>query len=80
MAEQAEGADVFKIALPAALDDRDDVIGIPKRPAEAAFQPPMLKQLQAMRAAGALKFGEGGAGVDPAQGADAAVAQENLLA
>jgi hypothetical protein len=76
MALQAEGAHVGQVALSAAFDDWDDVVGVPQVAAGA----PVLFELTARLVVElALVFAKG-LGVDAARGAHPFVSSENLFA
>ena len=81
MARQAEGAEVIDIALAAALGYRQDVIGVPER--AAAGDELHAVQREACGSAGPSRALEGvidGDGIGSAEGADAVIAGEDLVA
>lgn len=80
VAMQTEGAEVVEVAFAAAFDDGDDVVGIPEAFAAAPADAPVLEKELAARAPRGAKPAEGGEGIGAADGADAAVAQEDLVA
>lgn len=80
MAAEAEGAEVGEVALASAFRDGDDVVGLPEGHAEAAGGFPEIEKLEALCAAGVAETAAGGDGVDAAGSAEAAVAEEDLLA
>lgn len=80
VAAQAEGAQVREVAFAAALDDGDDVVGLPERATGVALQIPEVEQALPRFAAGSLQNAVGGEGINAAALADAAVALEDLLA
>src|ERR1700733_14055685 len=80
MAAQAERAQVRQVALAAAFDDGDDVVGFPEGAAGEAGQVPEVEQARAGCAARALQDARGDEGVDSTTAADAAIALEHLIA
>ena len=81
MAEEAEGAEVVEVALAAAFGDGADVVGVP----ETAAGGDGLHAVEAEAGgsggtASAFEGVVGGDGVNVADGADAAVAHEDLAA
>ena len=81
MAEEAEGAEVVEVALAAAFGYGADVVGVPEAAAGGdGLHAVEMETGGAGRASGALEGGVGGDGVDVADGADAAVAGEDLVA
>jgi hypothetical protein len=80
VAAQAERAQVREVALAAAFDDGDDVIGLPEGAAGVARQIPIIEQALVRRAAGALQDALGDERVDAATFADAAIAFEHPVA
>ncbi len=80
MAAQAEGAQVGEVALAAAFDDGDDVVGLPEGAAGVAREIPVVEQALAGGAAGAFQDALRDERVDAAAFADAAVAFEDLVA
>jgi hypothetical protein len=81
VAEEAEGAEVVEVALAASFGDGTDVVGVP----EAAAGGDGLHAVEAEAggagaASGSLEGAVGGDSVDRADGADAAVAGEDLIA
>lgn len=80
MTTKAEGANVGEVALAAAFDDGDDVVGVPERFARAGAETPVREERRSRSAAREAKCAGGGDGVGTAVGADAAVAFEYLLA
>ena len=81
MARQAKGAEVVEVALATAFGDGQDVVGVPKRaPGADGTQPPQREELRSRFAARALQLAERAQGICRAQGAEAFVAGEDLLA
>ncbi len=81
VAWEAEGAEVVEVALAAAFSDGADVVGVPEGAAGGdGLQAPKLEGFDASGAAGALEVGVGGDGVGGAEGAEAAVAGEDVIA
>ena len=81
MAEEAEGAEVVEIALAAAFGYGADVVGVPKAPARCdGFHAIEAEARGAGGTAGSFEGVVGGDGVDVADGADAVVASEDLVA
>ncbi len=80
MANETQRSQIVEIALAAAFDDRQNVVGIPQRAPGKTLKSPSFEQLKAMHAAGSLQFGKGGFGVQAAGFADTAIAGENLIA
>ena len=81
VAEEAEGAEVVEVALAASFGYGADVVGVPK--AAAGGDGLHSVEMQAGGAGGAAGSFEGvvgGDGVDVADGTDAAVAGEDLVA
>jgi hypothetical protein len=76
---QAERTEVGEVALAAAFDDRDDVVGFPEGAAGVGGEVPIVKQAQAGGAAGTLQDALRDERVDAAAFADAAVAFEDLV-
>ena len=81
VAGEAEGAEVGEVTLPAALGYGPDVVGVP----EGAAAGDGLHSVEGEAGgtcgtAGALEGGEDGDGVGVAEGADAAIAGEDLVA
>ena len=81
VAEEAEGAEVVEVALAAAFGDWTDVVSVP----EAATGCDGLHAVEAEAggagwASGSLERVVGGDGVDVADGADAAITGEDLVA
>ena len=79
MASETQRAQILQIALPAALRDGDDVVGIPQSLASHPLQPPPLQQPLPVSPAGALQVEVRGAAVHSAQGANAAIALKDLF-
>jgi len=77
---ETEGADVGEVALAAAFDDREDVVGVPEAFAEFGFEAPVGHELLAAFATGAGEAAAFKEGVDVAEGAAALVAEEDLFA
>ena len=73
MANQAEGADVLKIALASAFRDGKNVIRVPQRFAVDPFQAPALQQFQPVDPARSLQVHVCGEGVGVAQGASPSI-------
>ncbi len=81
VAGQAEGADVFEIALAATLCDWENVVGVPERTAAGEGLHAIERESgSAGFASGALERGEDRDGVGAAEGAYAAVAGKDLIA
>jgi hypothetical protein len=76
MAPQAQGSHVGEIAFAATFDDRDDMVSIPE---VAAVAPLLFKLAARSEIEFALVFAQT-LGVEATQGADAAVAGEDLFA
>jgi hypothetical protein len=80
MAEQAERAYVFQIALTATLRDRNDVVSVPETAAAGDGLHPVESKAGGTRCStGAFERGVGGDGIDLADGAPATVAREDLV-
>jgi hypothetical protein len=81
VAEEAEGAEVVEVALAAALGYGADVVGVPQAAAGGdGLHAVEMEAGGAGGAAGSLECVVGGDGVYVADGADAAVAGEDLVA
>lgn len=80
MTTQAESTDIGEVALAATLDDRDDVVGVPKRFARTSAKPPMQEQGRAARSPREAELSGRGVGVDSAIGADSAVTFKDFFA
>jgi hypothetical protein len=81
VAEEAEGAEVVEVALTAAFGYGTDVIGVPEAAAGGdGFHSVEMQSGGAGGTAGAFECVPGGDGVDAADGADAAIAGEDLVA
>jgi hypothetical protein len=81
VAEEAEGAKVIEVTLAAAFGYGADVVGIPEASACGdGFHAIETEASCAGGAAGSFECVEGGDGVDVTDGADAAVACEDLIA
>lgn len=80
MAENTESAQILKVALSPAFYNRQNMIGVPQRFAREPLEAPLGEQPQPVGAARPAQLTIGGASVDSAKRADAAVAQQNLLA
>ena len=81
MAEQAEGAEVVEVALASAFGYGADVVGVPEAAAgDDGLHAVEMQASCAGGAAGSFEGVVGGDGVDVADGADAAVAGEDLVA
>ena len=81
MAEEAEGAEVVEVALSAAFGYGADVVGVPETAAAGDGLHAVEAQAGgASGASGSLERVVGGDGVDVADGTDAAVAGEYLVA
>jgi hypothetical protein len=82
MAFQAEGSEVCEIALAAAFDHRNDMIGIPKAfsGSRSGTKAPIDPGLQAGGSAQSLQMSPGRQAIDAALTADALVALEHSLA
>ena len=79
MATQAHRTNILEIELPSAFDDGNNMIRIPQAFAYLATKSPMLKKRNTICAACATQFANCGNRVDPAAGADATIAFENLF-
>jgi len=81
MAEKAEGTEVVEVALAATLGDGANVVGVPQAAAGGdGLHAVKTQASDAGGASGALQGVVRGDGVDPADGADAVVAGEDLVA
>ena len=80
MAAQAERTQIGEVALAAAFDDGDDVVGLPEGAAGVTGEVPVVEQALAGGAAGAFQDALRDERVDAAAFADAAVAFEDLVA
>ena len=81
MAGQAEGAEIVQITLATTLGDRPDVVGIPERSTTGNGLHAIEGETgEAGGAAGALQGVVDGGGLGLADGADTAVAGEDLIA
>jgi hypothetical protein len=81
VAEKAEGAEVVEVALAAAFGYGADVVGVPEAAAGGdGFHAVEMQAGGAGWASGSLKCVPGGDGVDAADGTDAAVAGEDVVA
>ena len=81
MAEQAESAEIVEIALAAALSDGKDVVGVPETAARGdGFHAVEPESCDARRAARAFEGGVDRDSVGAAEGADASVAGEDVVA
>jgi hypothetical protein len=81
VAGDAEGAEVVEVALAAAFDDGEDVVGVPEgASAGDGFHAVKGEAGDAGFAAGAFEGGVDGGGVGAAELADAVVAGEDLVA
>jgi len=80
MTFQAQGADVFKVALTSTFHHWNDMVGIPQSLTEMAAQAPIQQSFQAGGAAQPFDPALGFQAIDPALRADAAVAFEDLFA
>jgi hypothetical protein len=79
--EEAEGSEVVEVALATAFGHREDVVGVPQAAAGGdGLHPVEVEAGDACCASGSLQCGEGGDGVDLADGADTAIAGEYLVA
>jgi hypothetical protein len=74
MADQAQGADVLEVALPAPFCYRENVVRIPQRFATDPFQTPALQKFQPVDSSRALQVQISSVSVDTTQDANAAVA------
>jgi hypothetical protein len=81
VAEQAESAEVVEVALAAAFGYGADVVGVPQAAAGGdGLHSIEMQACGAGWATGSLESAVGGDGVDAADGADAAIAGEDLVA
>jgi hypothetical protein len=80
MAEQAQGAQVLQVALAPSFHYRKNMIGVPQRLARESRKSPLREKPLPVGSARAPQLPIGGAGVDAANRANAAVPQQNLLA
>jgi len=79
VATQTQGADVGQVAFAAALDDRQDVVGIPERFARSSAKAPMPEQRRAAGSARKAELSGGAHRVQSAIGADTPIALEYLF-
>jgi hypothetical protein len=79
MTAQAQGADVGQVAFAAAMNHRQDVVGVPQGFARAASKSPVLKKHYTASSSRETDFPGGGDGVDSANGTDAAVALKHFF-
>ena len=80
VAQQAQRAQVVKVALSSAFHHGQDVIGIPQRLPVEPFKSPSGEKPQPMGSARTAQFPIGGPRIDPAERANAAIPLQNLLA
>ena len=80
MALQTQGADVLKVALAATLGHGQNVVRVPKRLTIDPLQAPAFQKFQPVYAPRPLQVDVSGASVGLAQGANAAIPEQNLLA
>ncbi len=80
MAYEAQGADVLKVALAAALGHGQYVVRVPQCFTIDALQAPALQQFQTVHAPRPLQIQIGGASIGLAQRANAAIPQQDLPA
>lgn|SRR5579871_1188651 len=80
MANQAQCTDILEVAFPSAFRYRENMIRVPQRFPTDPAESPVREEPRAMRPAGTLQIEIGGARVGEAKRADAAVAQEHLVA
>jgi hypothetical protein len=80
MAAKAERTQILKIALSAAFDYRDLVIGVPQTLSCDPHQPPIGKQFLTLGSTRSPQFAIRRDGVGPADGANTGIAQQNLFA
>ena len=82
MAFQAKRSNILQVTFTAALDNRHDVVGIPKTLSDplARTEPPIGQRFQAGCAAQSFQMSQGFEAVDQALGTDASIALEHFLA
>ncbi len=80
MAEKTQSAQVFQVAFSATLCDGQDMIGIPQALTVQALEPPFDEKPQPVGPPGTLQLGISSARVDAAEGANAPVPLQYLLA
>lgn len=80
MAEQAQGPQIFEIALTSALDDGHDVVRVPETFSRHSFEAPSFQQLQPQDPSRTAKFRVGSLRIGAADGADAVITLEDFLA
>lgn len=80
MAEQAQGAQILKIALSSPFRHRQDMIGIPEGLARELLEPPSGQKFLPVSPTRAPQLPVRRAGVDPADRANTPVALQNFLA
>jgi hypothetical protein len=81
VAEEAEGTEVIEVALAAAFGYGEDVVGVPEGAAGGdGFEAVEAQASDTAGTAGPFEGRVGGDGVDVADGAEAAVAGEDLVA
>jgi hypothetical protein len=81
VAGQAEGAEIVEVALPSSLGDGADVVGVPEGTATGDSLHPIERQACSTRVTpGSLEGAIYSYGVCVAEGADAFIAQEDLVA
>jgi hypothetical protein len=80
VASQAEGADILEIALPATFGNRHDMVGIPKAPPHTRSDSPVPQQRLPIRTPRNAELARSGNRIHSAASADAAIAQQNVLA
>ena len=81
VAEETEGAEVVEVALAAAFGDWTNVVGVPEAAAGGdGLHAVEIQAGSAGRTPGSLEGVVGGDGVDLADGADAAITGEDLVA
>lgn len=81
MAEEAEGAEVVEVALAAAFGYGADVVSVPEAATGGdGFHAVETQACRSGWASGSFECVVGGYGVDVADGADAAIASEDLVA
>ena len=80
MAEKTQGTQVLQVALSAAFDDGQDMIGVPQTLPVQPLEPPFGEKPQPVGTTGAPQLSIRSAGVNSADRADAPVPPQNLLA
>ena len=79
MTTQAEGANVVEVAFASAFGDGENVVGVPQAFPCAPLESPVGEQRSTPGGTGIAELAGGCDGINPATGADATVALEDLL-